>query len=199
MNFENYKPKSGRLSDLDIAWLCLGDKPMISPFSITQDGKPSFGLSSAGYDLRLSDEYMVQDNYGKGNGTVIDPLDGETNHWVRKIAVNNEIILGPGECILASSLEYIRMPDDVQAIVLGKSSLARNNVLVNATPLENSWEGTITLEITNCDPTNSVKLYVGKGVSQCLFDRLPNKPSRCYSTREVVGAYQGQRGPTPSK
>ena len=133
---ETYVAKPGRLSDRDIAYLCVRDNPMISPFLGSQAGKPSFGLSSSGYDLRLSDEYMVQDNYGDDAGTIIDPLDSRTNHWVKKNAVNGEIILGPGECILASTVEYINIPDDVQATVLGKSSLARNNVLVNATPLE---------------------------------------------------------------
>jgi len=196
---ETYKPMPGRLSDRDIAYLCIGDKPMIEPFVSTQAGRPSFGLSSAGYDFRLSDEYMVQDNYGKGPGTVIDPLDGTTHHWVQKKATNGEIVLRPEECILASTVEYVRFPDDIQGIVLGKSSLARNNVLVNATPIESGFEGTVTLEITNCDPINSVKLYVDQGVSQCIFDRMANPPDKTYANRAVGGAYQGQRGPTPSR
>jgi len=196
---ETYKPKPGRLSDRDITFLCIGDKPMIEPFVSAQAGRPSFGLSSAGYDFKLSDEYMVQDNYGEESGSVVDPLNSETHRWIKKKATNNEIIIGPGECILASTVEYMRMPDDVQAIVLGKSSLARCNIICNATPLENGWEGTVTLEITNCDPTNSVKLYVNQGIAQCLFDRMANVPDKTYTNRSVGGAYQGQRGPTPSR
>lgn len=138
---ENYKMMPGRLSDKDITYLCMGDKPMISPFLTKQVGKPSAGLSSAGYDFKLSEEYMVQSNYGKcEEGCVIDPLAPSTNKWESRIAKGGEIVIGPGECILASTMEHVDIPHDIQATVLGKSTMARNNVLLNTTPLEPCYD-----------------------------------------------------------
>jgi len=194
-----YEPKNGRLSDVDISWLCSGDKPMISPFLGSQAGKPSFGLSSCGYDLRLGKNYCVQ-NKDAGN-MIVDPISKEDQEmaWIKKTAIGDEIIIEPGECILTETVETIDMPDDVVAIVLGKSTFARNNLLVNATPLEPGWRGIITLELHNTSHVNSVKLHVGQGIAQGLFERMANPPARTYSNRESGGVYQDQKGATTSR
>ena len=189
----------GRLSDIDIKELCVGDRPMISPFSETQQGKPSFGLSSCGYDFKLGKNYYIQ-NEEAGN-IIVDPLSREDQElaWIKMEVLGYEIILEPGECILTETEEWIDMPDDVVAIILGKSTLARNNVLINATPLEPGWKGIVTLEIHNTSNVNSVRLHVGQGIAQCLFERMANPPARTYSNRETPATYQDQLGAALSR
>jgi len=196
---KEYRAKPGQLSDIDIAFLCEGDNPMISPFSETQQGKPSFGLSTSGFDFRLGENYYEQ-REGKG-GRVIDPLSESDQKfsWIKRTAKNGEIIIYPGECILTETMETINMPDDVVATVLGKSTYARNNIIVNATPLESGWRGIVTLELHNCSNEFSVKLRVGQGIAQAIFNRMANPPARTYSNRESGGVYQGQQGVTLSR
>ena len=198
---ETYKPQSGRLSDRDITYLCVGDNPMISPFSAKQSGKPSFGLSSAGFDFRLGNTYYRQKEYTGEYFRVIDPLSEEDQSfsWIKEEAKDGEIIIYPGECLLTATMETIDMPDDIVATVLGKSTYARNNIIVNATPLEPGWRGVVTLELHNCSNEFPVKLRVGHGIAQVTFERMANPPARTYSNREVDGKYQDQVGVTVSK
>ena len=199
MIIKNYKPQAGRLSDVDITWLCFGDKPMIAPFAAKQAGKPSYGLSSAGYDFRLGNTYYIQKDGCFVR--VIDPLSKADQEfsWIKKEAENDEIVIYPGECILTETMETIDMPDDVVAMVLGKSTYARNNIIVNATPLEPGWRGIVTLELHNCSDEFSVKLRVGQGIAQVVFDRMANPPKRTYSNRETSATYQDQLGVTLSR
>jgi len=194
-----YKVKPGHLSDIDIAFLCKGENPMISPFYETQQGKPSFGLSTSGFDFRLGETYYEQ-REGRG-GRVIDPLSESDQKfsWIKRVAKNGEIIIYPGECLLTETMETINMPDDVVATVLGKSTYARNNIIVNATPLESGWRGIVTLELHNCSNEFPVKLRVGQGIAQAIFNRMANPPARTYSNRESGGVYQNQKGATTSK
>ena len=196
---ENYKPQPGRLSDKDITWLCMGSNPMISPFVAKQSGKPSFGLSSAGYDFRLGEFYYEQ--LAPITDFVVDPLSeiDQIATWVRRQAKDGKIIIPPSGCLLTETIETMNMPDDVVATVLGKSTMARNNIILNTTPLEPGWRGVVTLEIHNCSSLYSVVLRVGHGIAQCLFDRMANPPARTYSNRETSATYQDQTGVTFSR
>jgi len=200
MNNE-YTVKSGHLSDVDIAFLCKGENPMISPFSETQQGKPSYGLSTSGFDFRLGGTFYRQKEYTGEYYRVIDPLSEEDQSfsWVKEEAKDGEIIIYPGECLLTETMETINMPDDVVATVLGKSTYARNNIIVNATPLESGWRGIVTLELHNCSNEFPVKLRVGQGIAQAIFNRMANPPARTYSNRESGGVYQDQKGATTSR
>jgi len=196
----DYKKCPGRLSDKDITFLCIGDNPMISPFVGEQKGKPSFGLSSAGVDFRLGYKYLAQIPSAEF-GFALDPLNCEHQElqWEEREAVDGIIIIPPLGCILTETVERVDMPDDVVAIVLGKSTYARSGLLVNATPIENGFRGIITLELYNCNRTYSIVLRAGQGIAQMIFDRMANKPARGYDTREVSATYQDQSGVTPSR
>jgi len=203
---KEYRAKPGRLSDIDIAFLCKGENPMISPFSETQQGKPSFGLSSAGYDFTLGAKYYRQTDHvmyldREEEFWEIDPLNKEHQEaaWRACEAENDVIFINPLECLLTETVEKINMPDDVVAEVLGKSTYARCGLLVNATPLEPGWRGVITLELHNCSPIYPIMLRVGQGISQGIFTRMANPPARTYGTRETAPKYQDQQGVTLSK
>ena len=64
----------------------------------------------------------------------------------------DHIIVPPNSFALAETVEEIRVPRDVLAICLGKSTYARCGIIVNVTPLEPEWCGKVTLEISNTTP-----------------------------------------------
>lgn len=171
-------------------------KDMIDPFIPNQvrevDGKKviSYGLSSYGYDVRLADEFMIP--YMKFG--IIDPKN--STPMFDKEVHKEAFILPEHQFILGRSFEYIRMPRDVTAIAVGKSTYARCGVVGNVTPLEASWEGYITIEISNTS-SRPVILYPNEGILQLLFFRGQYPCETSYADRH--GKYQGQKTVTPSK
>jgi dCTP deaminase len=117
----------------------------------------SFGLSSYGYDIRVADEFKIFKGRGVG---LIDPKDLDPRSL--EDFKGESCIIPPNSFVLARSVEYLRIPRDVLAICLGKSTLARCGIIVNTTPLEPEWEGYITLEISNTAPLPA-KIYANEG------------------------------------
>jgi len=161
---------------------------VIDPFigETVRNGAVSYGLSTAGYDLRLASEFLVPASRRTG---VLDPKDRATAAKLFSRVRARKLLLGPGRFVLARTVETVRMPPDLLGIVVGKSTYARCGILVNTTPIEPGWEGVITLEISNLSPF-SVVLYAGEGIAQLLFMPLRTRPLRHYGQRG--GAYQGQ-------
>lgn len=145
----------------------------------------SWGLSSFGYDARLASEFVFP------TGGVLDPKHPTGANWDSR-TVDDEIVIPPHGFVLARTVERFRMPDDVMAICVGKSTYARNGLIVNVTPLEPGWEGSVTLELSNTTDLPSV-VYVGEGICQFVFYR-GERPSVTYSDRG--GKYMNQSGVT---
>ena len=167
---------------------------MISPFEENQvrKGKISYGLSSFGYDARVSDEFKIFTNI---NGSeIVDPKNFKPTNFVTKKV--SECIIPPNSFVLASTVEYFKIPKDVLVICLGKSTYARCGIIVNVTPLEPGWEGNVTLEFSNTTPLPA-KIYAHEGVAQFVFLKGNEKPEVSYSDRK--GKYMGQVGVTLPK
>ncbi len=104
----------------------------------------SYGLSSYGYDLRVSDEFKVFTNVFS---SIVDPKNFDPSSFVD---IKTDVcIVPPNSFALARSVEYFRIPRDVLTICVGKSTYARCGIIVNVTPFEPEWEGHVTLEISN--------------------------------------------------
>ena len=168
-------------------------KKMISPFVDKQkrSGKISFGLSSYGYDARVSNEFKIFTNVNSG---VVDPKVFKKESFVTKIG--KECIIPPNSFALASTMEYFKIPDDVLVICLGKSTYARCGIIVIVTPLEPGWEGHVTLEFSNTTPLPA-KIYANEGVAQFIFLKGNEKPEVTYAKRK--GKYMKQKGVTLPK
>ncbi len=138
---------------------------MIEPFVDAQvrAGVVSYGLSSYGYDIRVADEFKVFTNI---NTTVIDPKNFDPRSFVDVKA--DVCIVPPNSFALAHTVEYFRIPRDVLTVCLGKSTYARCGIIVNVTPFEPEWEGTVTLEISNTTPLPA-KIYANEGIAQVIF------------------------------
>ena len=166
---------------------------MISPFEDKQVrmNKISYGLSSFGYDARVSNEFKIFTNV---NSEIIDPKHFKQSSFISKSG--NECIIPPNSFVLGSTVEYFRIPDDVMVICLGKSTYARCGIIVNVTPLEPGWEGHVTLEFSNTTPLPA-KIYANEGAAQFIFLKGNEKPEITYADRN--GKYMKQSGVTLPK
>ena len=169
------------------------DKTMISPFEDKQirRDKISYGVSSYGYDARVSDEFKIFTNV---NSEIVDPKNFKPTNFVTKNV--SECIIPPNSFVLASTVEKFKIPDDVLVICLGKSTYARCGIIVNVTPLEPGWEGHVTLEFSNTTPLPA-KIYANEGAAQFIFLQGNEQPEINYKERN--GKYMKQTGVTLPK
>ncbi len=181
--------RPGILCDHQIRDLAL-HQGMIEPFVETQkrEGMISYGLSSYGYDARISDEFMIFTNV---DSAVVDPKNFSSKSFVER--KTDVCIIPPNSFVLSRTVEYFRIPKDVLVVCLGKSTYARCGLIVNVTPLEPGWEGHVTLEVSNTTPLPA-KVYAHEGIAQFLFFKGSDACEVTYADR--AGKYQGQRGVT---
>jgi dCTP deaminase len=161
---------------------------MIDPFVERQDGKGkiSFGLSSYGYDMRVAEEFKVFTNV---HGALVDPKKFDEKAFVD--IKGPECVVPPNSFALARSLEKFKIPREVLAVCLGKSTYARCGIIINVTPLEPGWEGYLTIEISNTTPLPA-KIYANEGIAQLLFFGGDQVCETSYSDRK--GKYMDQVG-----
>lgn len=151
---------------------CTGDAPMIEPYvpnlvrEVAGCKVISYGQSSYGYDIRCGNEFKVFTNV---NCAEVDPKGLKETAFTTFTREDGEyILIPPNSFVLASSVEYFRIPRDVIGVCFGKSTMARAGLIVPITPLEPGWEGHLTIEVSNTTPLPA-RLYAGEGVSQLVF------------------------------
>jgi len=172
------------------------EEEMIAPFQdrlISQeDGRRilSYGLSSYGYDIRLSPEQCLI--FGRISEGECDPKDFKPEILTEAELLEDEkgkyFLLPPYGYCLGVARERLKLPRDVTVVAVGKSTYARSGILVNITPAESGWEGYLTLEISNCTGLFN-RIYADEGVTQLLFYR-GNPCEVSYQDRK--GKYQNQ-------
>jgi dCTP deaminase len=144
-------------------WAELGG---LEPFS-------SEHVNPASVDLTLGQSY-------------IDLATGDEHH------LTGPLILAPGEAILATTAEYIRLPSTYAAAVYLKSSLARKGLdHALAGWVDPGFEGDLTLELHSHRP---IELLPGQRIVQLVLYVMQMEPEAIYN-----GRYQGQRGPTMAR
>ncbi|MDF2549466.1 MAG: dcd [Chlamydiales bacterium] len=171
----------------------MAGKGMIEPFHDTLvstnekgEGIVSYGLSSYGYDLRVSNEFKVFTNV---YNSLVDPKHFSDDSFVHLF--QDKCIIPPNSFALAKSVEYFRIPRDILTLCIGKSTYARCGIIVNVTPFEPEWEGYVTIEISNTTPLPAV-IYANEGIAQVLF--LQASPTCTVSYADRKGKYMHQQG-----
>ncbi len=169
------------LSDITIKELIKEGELEVEPFE-------EKNLQCSSLDLRLGDEVAIYSE------TECIDIRSEVV-GVRRFKVGEEgFKIEPGQFLLATTLEYVKLPNYITAFVEGRSSLGRLGLFIeNAGWVDAGFEGQITLELFNANHC-PIKLYKGMRVCQLVFARLDRVPEKVYS-----GKYRGQRGATPSK
>ncbi|MCK5503664.1 MAG: dCTP deaminase [Thermodesulfovibrionia bacterium] len=171
----------------------MAEKGMITPFAENQvrEGVISYGISSYGYDMRISDEFKV---FSSTNTAIMDPKQFDARNLVD--FKGDVCIIQPTSYVLATSIERFKIPRDTIVICLGKSTYARCGITVNVTPLEPEWEGHVTIEISNTTPLPA-KVYANEGIAQIIFLGADEVCERSYADKS--GKYQAQKGITLAK
>ncbi len=105
-------------------------------------------------------------------------------------------VIPPNSFALGRSVEYFRIPRDILALCLGKSTYARCGIIVNITPAEPEWEGQLVIEISNTSPLPA-KIYANEGIAQMIFLEADEVCEVSYADRK--GKYQKQIGIVTSR
>jgi len=160
---------------------------MIEPFADSQvrNGVVSYGVSSYGYDVRVTREFKIFTNVFSA---IVDPKNFSPQSMID--FVGDICVIPPNSFALARTVEYFRIPRSVLTVCLGKSTYARCGIIVNVTPFEPEWEGYVTLEISNTTPLPA-KIYANEGIAQVLFFEADEECEISYADKK--GKYQNQQ------
>ena len=168
------------LSDITLTeMLKTGDLKM-SPLTEAQ-------IQPASIDIRLGDTFSIVEDTSSG----IITLDSKISY---KTIKTDTYLLLPGQFVLATTMEYIELPDDLTAFVEGRSSLGRMGLFIqNAGWVDPGFKGEITLELFNANRC-AIELKAGRRVGQLVFAKMDRAAQNPYR-----GKYQGQTGATGSR
>jgi len=160
---------------------------MIEPFADSQvrAGVVSYGVSSYGYDVRVTREFKIFTNVFSA---IVDPKNFSPQSMID--FEGDVCVIPPNSFALARTVEYFRIPRNVLTICLGKSTYARCGIIVNVTPFEPEWEGYVTLEISNTTPLPA-RIYANEGIAQVLFFEADDECEISYADKK--GKYQKQQ------
>lgn len=179
------------LSDRDLHAAISGGRLGLDPFDEAM-------LQPASIDVRLDRSFLVFENH---RHDCIDPAV-EQDDLTRLVEVDDgeAFVLHPGEFVLASTFERVRLPDDLAARLEGKSSLGRLGLITHSTAgfIDPGFEGHVTLELANV-ATLPIKLWPGMKVGQLCVLELTGPAEHPYGSVVRGSRYQGQRGPTASR
>jgi len=144
-------------------------------------------IQSSSIDLRLGEDVIFY---------VTDFIDVKQESIpIQRLQIPEEgLIIKPKSFLLATTLEYIKLPGHITAFVEGRSSLGRLGLFIeNAGWVDAGFEGQITLELYNANSC-PIRLYKGMRICQIVLAKLDKPAEKPYR-----GKYFRQRGATPSK
>lgn len=144
-------------------------------------------IQPASIDIRLGNTFSIVEDTPTG----IITLENEIKY---KTITSDSYILLPNQFVLATTMEYFDLPDDLTAFVEGRSSLGRMGLFIqNAGWVDPGFKGEITLELYNANRC-AIELKAGRRVGQLVFAKMDDTALNPYN-----GKYQGQRGATGSR
>ncbi|MCI6774590.1 dCTP deaminase [Methanobrevibacter boviskoreani] len=182
------------LSDKDLKKCIEDGKIVIDPLTDEKQIQPS------SIDMRIGDEFKVFRVIRK---PFIDPKDDDDiASYMESLTVEDgeAFIIHPNEFALATTYEYVKVPDDLVARVEGRSSMGRLGVTMHVTAgyIDPGFEGKITLEISNIGAM-PVALYPGQRVCQLVFETMTTPAEKPYGHPDRNSKYMGQKSPESSR
>jgi dCTP deaminase len=155
-------------------------------------------LQPSSVDVRVDRFFRVFHNSRYPYIDVKEPQDELTE--LVEIDDETPFVLHPGEFVLGSTLERIRLPDDLVARLEGKSSLGRLGLLIHSTAgfIDPGWDGHVTLELSNV-ANLPITIYYAMKIGQISFVQMTEPAATPYGASEIGSKYKGQRGPTASR
>ncbi len=156
-------------------------------------------IQPASVDLRLDRQLLVFKSWRQPYYIDVRQNPQDLNELV-ELKEDEPFLLSPGEFVLASTLEWIELPDDIVGRLEGKSSLGRIGLLIHSTAgyVDPGWRGHLTLELSNVAKL-PITLYYGMKIGQISFLKLSSPAENLYGSPKLGSKYQGQTAPTPSR
>lgn len=153
-------------------------------------------IGEASVDVRLGSEFVLirKQTLGtldlRGRHQLQDAI---TKYQQRvRVELNESFVLHPNQLVLAATLEYIRLPNNLSCYVIGKSSWGRLGlVIATATSVAPSFKGSVTLELVNLGEI-PILLYPGIRIAQLVFHET-------LGAAEYSGRYAYPTGPQFSR
>jgi dCTP deaminase len=179
------------LSDRSIKEALASGRIVIDPFD-ERDVQPS------SVDLHVDRYFRV---FRNDTTPYIDPKEPQEDLTeIVEVGDDGAFILHPGEFVLGSTLESVKLSIDLVARLEGKSSLGRLGLLIHSTAgfVDAGWDGHLTLELSNV-ANLPIALYPGMKIGQISFLQMTTEAEHPYGSQSTGSKYQGQRGPTPSR
>ncbi|QDI90972.1 dCTP deaminase [Salicibibacter halophilus] len=162
------------LSDATIKAMMARDELVIEPLSDVQ-------IQPASVDIRLGNHYLKIDE------NAIESIALDTPAQYVEFEAE-EVVIPPNSFLLATTNEYIKLPENLTAFVEGRSSIGRMGLFIqNAGWVDPGFEGEITLELFNANRL-PIRLISGRRIAQLVFARMDQQASAPYN-----GKYQKQR------
>jgi len=144
-------------------------------------------IQPASIDCHLGRHFLVVED------RLMNTIDMESQILYREIEAD-EIVIPPNSFLLATTEEYIKLPNDLTAFVEGRSSVGRIGLFIqNAGWVDPGFQGNITLELYNANSL-PIRLRAGRRICQLVFCRMDQAAAKPYA-----GKYQGQRKTTGSR
>ena len=168
------------LSDKTILDMVVDNRLGIAPLE-------RFQIQPASVDIRLGNTFSIVEDFPDG----VITMDSKIAY---KTITADRYVLMPGQFVLATTMEYFKLPENLTAFVEGRSSLGRMGLFIqNAGWVDPGFEGEITLELFNANKC-AIELKAGRRVGQLVFAEMDKPALHPYN-----GKYQGQKGATGSK
>jgi dCTP deaminase len=179
------------LSDRTIERLLAEGRIGIDPYDVAL-------LQPSSVDVRVDRYFRVFRNSRYPYIDVKQEQEGLTE--LVEIGDDEAFILHPGEFVLGSTLERVRLPDDLVARLEGKSSLGRLGLLIHSTAgfIDPGWDGHVTLELSNV-ANLPITIYPEMKIGQISFMQMTEPAATPYGAAGIGSKYKGQEGPTPSR
>jgi dCTP deaminase len=155
-------------------------------------------IGAASVDVRLGSEFL---QLRRTSGAGLDPrtqTPAELDEMLERIVVpfGKGMWLHPSHFVLAATLEYIRLPADIGADVVGRSSWGRVGLIVaTAVMAHPGFTGCLTLELIN-EGDSPIRLYPGVRIAQLELDKLDAPTDHAYGAQDK---YFAPIGPEASR
>lgn len=167
------------LSDKTINRILKSGKLIITPITNEQ-------IQPASVDIRIGTTFSIVEDSPSGVITMDEPISYKTLE-------TDSYTLLPGQFVLATTLEYFELPNNITAFVEGRSSLGRMGLFIqNAGWVDPGFKGEITLELFNANRC-AIEIKSGRRIGQLVFAQMDQSAENPYT-----GKYQGQQGATGS-
>lgn len=154
---------------------------------------PDLQIQPASVDVRLDNKFLT---FTHQNVRAFNPLEDEPEEFMDEVIIDDDktFVVQPGDFVLASTKEWLEIPDDLISFVNGRSTLGRMGLVIHATAglLDPGWKGNVTLEISNIGNI-PVELTPDMRIGQLVFADLLSVCDRPYG-EDRGSKYQGQSG-----